>query len=66
MKQKLENDVILYRQLAKVDDAKLELEGRRFYELDDLDAKLGAEDFFRSAYENRMEFFFAAGIAKKI
>ena len=56
MKQKLENDVILYRQLAKVDDAKLELEGRRFYELDDLDAKLGAEDFFRSAYENRMEF----------
>ncbi len=65
MKQKLENDVILYRQLAKVDDAKLELEGRRFYELDDLDAKLGAEDFFRSAYENRMEFSLQQELPKK-
>ena len=65
MKKKLENDVIVYRQLVKTDDMKLELEGRRFYELDDLDAKLSTEDFFRSAYEHRMEFMVQQELPKK-
>ena len=45
-----------YRQITKIDTPKLELEGRRFYELEDLDAKLKVEDFQQSALTNRKEY----------
>lgn len=54
--KRLDEDIILYRQVTKIDNDKLELEGRRFYELDDLDAKLKVSDFQASAFNNRPEF----------
>lgn len=45
-----------YRQIAKIDVKPLELEGRRFYELEDLDAKLKADNFQQSALLNRKEY----------
>lgn len=45
-----------YRQLAKIETPQPELEGRRFYELEDLDAKLKVEDFQNSALANRKEY----------
>jgi len=62
---KLEDDIVLYRRLTKIDDNKLALEGRRFYELDDLDNKLSAEDFYQSAYQHRTEFSLQRELPRK-
>lgn len=56
IKKKLEEEVVLYRQVTRIDSDKLTLEGRRFYEMDDLDAGLKAGDFQASAFANRQEF----------
>lgn len=45
-----------YARLVKADERKMELEGRKFYEIDDFDEKLDVQTFQRSAYHNRSEF----------
>ena len=45
-----------YARLVKADERKMELEGRKFYEIDDFDEKLDVQTFQRSAYYNRSEF----------
>ncbi len=45
-----------YARLVKADERKMELEGRKFYEIDDFDKKLDVQTFQRSAYHNRSEF----------
>ena len=50
------DDIIAYRQLVKNDNKKLELDGRKFYELDVFDKKLTPEIYQRAALENRVEF----------
>lgn len=45
-----------YAHLVKVEPKELKLEGRTFYELDDLDKKLTVRAFQRSAFNNRSEF----------
>ena len=51
-----------YAHLIKADEKDLKLEGRTFYELEDLDKKLTVQMFQRSAFHNRTEF----GIAKEM
>ncbi len=51
-----------YAHLIKADEKDLKLEGRTFYELEDLDKKLTVQMFQRSAFHNRAEF----GIAKEL
>lgn len=65
LRQSFEGDLALYRQLTKIDSNKLDLEGRRFYELDDLDAKLKPSDFQTSAFNNRSEFSLQNELNKK-
>lgn len=45
-----------YAHLVKAEPKELKLEGRTFYELDDLDKKLTVRAFQRSAFNNRSEF----------
>lgn len=45
-----------YAHLVKAEPKELKLEGRTFYELDDLDRKLTVRAFQRSAFNNRSEF----------
>lgn len=45
-----------YAYLIKAEAKNLKLEGRTFYELDDLDRKLTVQAFQRSAFSNRSEF----------
>ena len=45
-----------YAHLIKAEPKELKLEGRTFYELDDLDKKLTVQAFQRSAFNNRSEF----------
>lgn len=45
-----------YAYLVKAEPKELKLEGRTFYELDDLDKKLTVRAFQRSAFNNRSEF----------
>ena len=56
IKKGLEENLVIYRQLVKTDEKKLDLEGRNFYELDNLDAKLSVDDFKQTAFKNREEF----------
>ena len=56
MRDGLIDDIIAYRQLVKNDNKKLELDGRKFYELDVFDKKLTPEIYQRAALENRVEF----------
>lgn len=45
-----------YAQLVKADEKKMSFEGRKFYELEDLDESLTVSAFQNSAYRNRNEF----------
>ena len=65
IRKNLENDLVNYRQLVKTDDAKIDFEGRNFYELDNLDAKLTVEDFRKTAFKNRKEFEIQKELTKK-
>lgn len=56
MRESLVDEIISYRQLVKNDSEKLELDGRKFYELDVFDKKLTPEVYQRAALENRAEF----------
>lgn len=50
------SDEIEYARLVKSGNGKAELEGRRFYELEDFDAKMKVKQFQSSAFRNRNEF----------
>lgn len=51
--------VVEYGQLVRVDPKDIELEGRRFYELEDFDKKYSLEIFQEAAVRNRSEFALA-------
>lgn len=51
--------VVEYGQLVRVDPKDVELEGRRFYELEDFDKKYSLEIFQEAAVRNRSEFALA-------
>lgn len=53
-----------YAHLIKAEEKDLKLEGRTFYELEDLDKKLTVQMFQRSAFHNRAEFNIAKELAR--
>ncbi len=55
-KRQLQQNVDEYEKLVKFDGKKLELEGRRFYELEDFDRNYVLDVFQKSAAKNREEF----------
>ena len=55
-KKQLQQNVDDYEKLVKFDGKKLELEGRRFYELEDFDRNYVLDVFQKSAAGNREEF----------
>ncbi len=65
IRKNLEESLLVYRQLVKSDEKKIDLEGRNFYELDHLDAKLGVEDFRKTAFNYRPEFKIQKELSKK-
>ena len=65
IRKNLEESLIVYRQLVKSDEKKIDLEGRNFYELDNLDAKLTVGDFRKTAFKYRPEFMIQNELNKK-
>ena len=65
IKKNLEESLVVYRQLVKTDEKKIDLEGRNFYELENLDAKLTVDDFRKTAYIYRPEFKIQKELNKK-
>lgn len=65
IKKNLEESVIAYRQLVKTDEKNLDLEGRNFYELENLDPKLTVDDFRKTAFNYRAEFKIQKELNKK-
>ena len=65
IRKTLEESLIVYRQLVKSDEKKIDLEGRNFYELDHLDAKLTVNDFRKTAFNYRPEFKIQKELSKK-
>lgn len=65
VKKILEENLIDYRQLVKTDEKKIDLEGRNFYELDNLDAKLTVNEFRKTAFNYRPEFSIQKELNKK-
>ncbi len=55
-REALVDEIIAYRQLVKNNNKKLELDGRKFYELDVFDKKLTPEVYQQAALANRAEF----------
>lgn len=56
IRESLVNEIVAYRQLVKNNREELELDGRKFYELDVFDARLTPEVYQRAALANRPEF----------
>lgn len=52
-------NVAQYAQVAKIDNKDFNLEGRRFYELDDFDKDFSLESFQKTAAANRIELSYA-------
>ncbi len=59
LRENLEFMLVEYGQLAKADLQKVDLEGRRFYELEDFDKDYQIEIFQEAAVRNRKEFALA-------
>lgn len=64
IRQSLAYRLIEYSQLTKVEAKQIELEGRRFYELEDFDKKYNLEIFQEAAVRNRSEFALAKELVK--
>lgn len=56
LRENLVNEVVTYRQLIKDDNDKLKLDGRKFFELNELDKKMSPEVYQRAAMHKRPEF----------
>lgn len=56
LRENLVSEVVTYRQLIKDDNDKLKLDGRKFFELNELDKKMSPEVYQMAAMRKRPEF----------